>query len=364
MRIATMRINSFTYFFWPILLVTIFVLQACGQNNSKAITNDNNMKDTIYKTDEEWKKQLTPEQYYVLREKGTEAPYSGKLLMNKEKGVYKCAACGNELFTNDMKFDSHCGWPSFDKEIKGGKIITKTDSSHGMIRTEIMCAKCGGHLGHLFNDGPTSTGLRYCVNSLSLEFVNEKDMDKTQSSMDTITLGGGCFWCVEAIYERLDGVLKVESGYSGGTVKDPTYKQVCSGKTGHAEVVQVTYDTSKTSLEEILKVFFTVHDPTTLNRQGADVGTQYRSVIFYRNEKQHDIAKGIIDELSKAKVYDDPIVTKLDKFDAFYKAENYHQDYYNLNKQEPYCKIVIQPKVDKFEKVFKDKLKKQLVVSC
>jgi len=320
------------------------------------------MKDTIYKSDEEWKKQLTPEQYYVLRQKGTEAPYTGKLLLNKEKGVYKCAACGNELFTDNMKFDSHCGWPSFDSEIKGGKIITHVDSSHGMVRTEIICAKCGSHLGHLFNDGPTATGLRYCVNSVSLEFVSEKELAadslKALTKLDTITLGGGCFWCVEAIYERLDGVVKVESGYSGGTTKNPTYEEVCTGKTGHAEVVQIVYDSSKTSLDEILKVFFTVHDPTTLNRQGADAGTQYRSVIFYRNEQQRLTAKEIIDKLNSDKVYTDPVVTKLDKFEAFYKAEDYHQNYYDENKTAPYCKIVIQPKVEKFEKVFKDRLKK------
>ena len=172
---------------------------------------------TVQKTDAEWKKQLSPEQYFVLRQKGTEAPYSGKLLLNKEKGVYKCAACGNELFTDDMKFDSHCGWPSFDREIAGGKIKTVEDNSHGMQRTEIMCARCGGHLGHIFNDGPTETGMRYCVNSLSLEFVSEKDMAATPTSTvpatDTITLGGGCFWCVEAVYEMLDGVKSVESGF-------------------------------------------------------------------------------------------------------------------------------------------------------
>ncbi len=133
---------------------------------------------TVTKTEQEWKAALSPEQYYVIREKGTERPYTGKLLMNKEKGVYKCAACGNELFSDNMKFDSHCGWPSFDKEIAGGKISTHVDNSLGMKRTEITCAKCGGHLGHLFDDGPTETGLRYCVNSLSLEFVSEKDLEK------------------------------------------------------------------------------------------------------------------------------------------------------------------------------------------
>ena len=280
-----MKRKSSKYYFIGTTLLWLLVLIACVQNKAAQPLTIQKMNDTIIKTDDEWKKQLSPQQYYVLRQKGTEAPFTGKLLWNKEKGVYKCAACGNELFTDNMKFDSDCGWPSFDKAISGGKIITRVDSSHGIIRTEIICARCGSHLGHLFNDGPTATGLRYCVNSLSLEFVGAKDVsagedNNAHSINDTITLGGGCFWCVEAIYQMLEGVVKVESGFSGGTTKNPSYEQVCTGKTGHAEVVQIIYDTTKTSLDEILKVFFSVHDPTTLNRQGADEGTQYRSVIF------------------------------------------------------------------------------------
>ena len=178
------------------------------------------------------------------------------------------------------------------------------------------------------------------------------------ASYETITLGGGCFWCVEAVYEMLDGVIKVESGYSGGTVKNPSYREVCTGLTGHAEVAQITFDKSKTSLEEVLKVFFTVHDPTTLNRQGPDVGTQYRSVIFYRDENQRKIARSIIDDLNKNNVYSNPVVTQVEPFTVFYKAEDYHQDYYNQNKEAPYCRMVIQPKLEKFEKLFKDRLKK------
>ena len=177
------------------------------------------------------------------------------------------------------------------------------------------------------------------------------------SATDTITLGGGCFWCVEAVYEELEGVIKVESGFSGGTVKNPSYREVCTGRTGHAEVAQIIFDSSKTSVDEILKVFFTVHDPTTLNKQGADVGTQYRSVIFYRDEQQRNIARNIIDDLNKEHVYPDPVVTQLVPFTVFYKAEDYHQDYYNQNKDAPYCRMVIQPKLEKFEKVFKNRLK-------
>ena len=343
-------------------VILVITLNACGQNTSSIQTKSITMSessDSISKTDEEWRKQLTEEQYYVLRQQGTEAAFSGKLLLNKEKGVYKCGACGNELFTDDMKFESHCGWPSFDKEITGGKIVSREDNSHGMKRVEIECAKCGGHLGHLFDDGPTETGMRYCVNSASLEFVSEKEMIKeVKQTLDTITLGGGCYWCVEAVYEMLDGVIKVESGFSGGSIMNPSYEAVCTGKTGHAEVVQIVFDNTKTSLDEIFKVFFTVHDPTTLNRQGADAGTQYRSVIFFRNEEQMKKAKSIIAELNKEKVYVNAIVTQVSPFSKFYLAEMHHQNYYENNKEQGYCKMVIQPKIEKFEKVFQARLKK------
>ncbi|WP_456314139.1 peptide-methionine (S)-S-oxide reductase MsrA [Pseudomonas shirazensis] len=182
---------------------------------------------------------------------------------------------------------------------------------------------------------------------------------KKTSNLETITVGGGCYWCVEAVYENLNGVKSVVSGFSGGKVANPTYEEVCTGTTGHAEVVQITYDKTITDINEIFQVFFTVHDPTTLNRQGADVGTQYRSVIFYKNEEQKKAAQSIIAELNKAKVYNNPIVTKVEPFTKFYKAEDYHQNYYANNKSQPYCKMVIQPKIEKFEKVFKAKLKKK-----
>ena len=179
------------------------------------------------------------------------------------------------------------------------------------------------------------------------------------TNLETITLGGGCYWCVEAVYENLNGVTSVVSGFSGGIKLNPSYEEVSSGTTGAAEVVEITYDKSVTNLNEIFKVFFTVHDPTTLNRQGADEGTQYRSVIFYKNEEQKKAAQSIIADLKKAKVYDSPIVTTLEPFTKFYKADEYHQDYYAKNKNKQYCEMVIQPKIEKFEKVFKDKLKKK-----
>ena len=180
-------------------------------------------------------------------------------------------------------------------------------------------------------------------------------MDTTR--MQVATFGSGCFWCTEAIFERVNGVVKVESGYAGGTVKNPSYEEVCSGTTGHAEVTQITYDPNVTTYDELLEVFWKTHDPTTLNRQGNDVGTQYRSVIFYHNDEQKRLAENYKEELNKSGIWDKPIVTEITQFTNFYPAENYHQDYYDNNPSQPYCSFVITPKVEKFEKVFKDKLK-------
>ncbi len=180
----------------------------------------------------------------------------------------------------------------------------------------------------------------------------------TTTTTDTITLGNGCFWCTEAVFQRLNGVLSVASGYSGGKLANPTYKEVCSGLTGHAEVIQITYDPGVVSLADILQVFFKTHDPTTLNRQGGDEGTQYRSAIFYRNEEQKKVAEEIKNGLDKSGAFNDPIVTEITPFSVFYKAEDYHQNYFNDNRNKnPYCQYVIVPKLEKFEKYFADKLK-------
>lgn len=176
--------------------------------------------------------------------------------------------------------------------------------------------------------------------------------------LEKATLAGGCFWCIESIFSQLQGVINVKSGYGGGTVKNPTYKEVCTGQTGHAEVVQITYDSNKIGFEELLEVFWTVHDPTTLNRQGADIGTQYRSAIFYHNEKQKQIAEDYIKQLESSKTFKNPIVTEVTAFSNFYPAEDYHTDYYERNGEQPYCQMVIRPKVLKFQKTFNNKLKK------
>jgi peptide-methionine (S)-S-oxide reductase len=183
--------------------------------------------------------------------------------------------------------------------------------------------------------------------------------NSTGQTIDTATFGAGCFWCVEAVFQRLEGVISIKSGYSGGTVKNPSYREVCSGTTGHAEVCQIIYDKTKVSFDELLEVFWKTHDPTTLNSQGNDFGTQYRSVIFYHDEEQRLKSEKYKKELNEAKVYPNPIVTQIVAFTSYYPAEDYHQNYYNQNGNEGYCKFVIQPKVEKFEKIFKDKMKKE-----
>lgn len=179
------------------------------------------------------------------------------------------------------------------------------------------------------------------------------------ATYETATLGGGCFWCIDTIFRELQGVEKVESGYAGGRMPNPTYRDVCSGMTGHAEVVQVTFDPSLLSFRDLLGVFFTIHDPTTADRQGADVGTQYRSIVLYHSDEQRETAKQVIDELNRETVWDDPIVTQLVPFTTFYSAEKYHQDYYSQNQNQPYCQIVIAPKVAKFRKAYLDRLAKR-----
>ncbi len=201
---------------------------------------------------------------------------------------------------------------------------------------------------------------------LSSTLKDSENMSQTKNhtvtlsqGKEVVTFGGGCFWCIEAIFEELEGVGRVESGYSGGWVDDPTYKEVCTGKTGHAEVIQVTFDPKTISLKEILGVFFTVHDPTTLNRQGPDVGTQYRSVIFYHSQEQKAVAEQVIQEIQTAKLWNAPVVTEIVRFKAFYKAEDYHQEYYKLNPGQAYCRLIIAQKIQKFREHYRNKLKRK-----
>lgn len=202
--------------------------------------------------------------------------------------------------------------------------------------------------------------LSSCTNSKNNVRIDSKQDFKNMntSTMDTITLGAGCFWCVEAIFQQLNGVEKVTSGYMGGAIKNPTYKQVCTGTTGHAEVCQIIFDTTKVSVDEILEAFWNSHDPTTLNKQGADVGTQYRSAVFYHNDYQKQRAEYFKNKLNTEKAFDKPVITEITGASEFYIAEDYHQNYFNENGNEPYCSFVIRPKVEKFKKAFADKIKK------
>ena len=199
--------------------------------------------------------------------------------------------------------------------------------------------------------------LMVVLNTNAQSIISKKN--KMEQTIETATLANGCFWCTEAVFQRLKGVKSVTSGYTGGKIKNPTYREVCSGLTGHAEAIQITFDSSVLSFQEILDVFFSTHDPTTLNRQGYDVGTQYRSAIFYHSEQQKETAEKFIKALTEAQVFDNPIVTEVTKFNEFYKAEDYHQNYYNNNKTQGYCMAVINPKLEKFIKKYKEKLKEE-----
>ncbi|MEM0466250.1 MAG: bifunctional methionine sulfoxide reductase B/A protein [Candidatus Thermoplasmatota archaeon] len=273
-------------------------------------------------SDAEWQKRLTLEQYHILRKKGTEPPFSGRLLKVKEPGIYRCAGCGSELFSSDSKFDSGSGWPSFDAPISPQSVTLKQDTSHGMNRIEVLCSQCGGHLGHVFHDGPTKTGQRYCINSAALSF-EKTIVQKTEQA----TFGAGCFWHVEETFRKIPGVLKTTVGYMGGSLQNPTYEDVCTDRTGHAEVVHLEFDPTVISYEQLLDVFWSIHDPTTKNRQGPDTGTQYRSVIFYHTSEQKKIAEQSLQKIEQAKKYARPIVTEITAASTFYPAEEYHQKY-------------------------------------
>ncbi|MEO1716922.1 MAG: bifunctional methionine sulfoxide reductase B/A protein [Planctomycetota bacterium] len=280
---------------------------------------------------EELAADLTDEERRVLLNDGTEPAFCGTLLDNKLDGFYACKLCALPLFESDRKFDSGTGWPSFDRAFDVDHVTYKEDRSYGMVRTEIECARCDGHLGHVFADGPTSTGRRYCLNSASLDFIEkgtEIPLGAQPVKTETAYLAGGCFWGVEHYFQKQSGVIDVVSGYQGGHVDNPTYKQVCTGKTGHTESVRITYDPAEISFRELLEIFFVVHDPRQLNRQGPDIGTQYRSAIFAIDDEQLRTAREFIEEAaSDPKFKGRPIVTEVNEYATFYEAEDYHQDY-------------------------------------
>lgn len=300
----------------------------------------------VEKTEEEWKKILPNERFQITRLKHTERPHSSDMCTRFEPGLYACACCGTLLFDAEEKFESGTGWPSFTQPMSEDVVAYHKDRGFGMYRIEAVCNVCDAHLGHVFQDGPPPSGLRYCMNALALE--------KTESGHRKATFGGGCFWCTEALFRRLEGVEKVVSGYSGGKTEFPTYREVCTGQTGHAEVIEITYNPEIISFKELMMIHLTTHNPTTLNRQGADRGTQYRSVIFYRNDEERQEALQAIEEVQTT--LDDMIVTEVKPFTVFYKAEENHQDYYNENSHASYCQIVIRPKLEKLIDLYAERL--------
>jgi peptide methionine sulfoxide reductase msrA/msrB len=271
---------------------------------------------------------LTPELLHIIRDRGTEHPFTGEYDQHDEPGTYLCRQCGLALYRAQSKFHSGCGWPSFDEEIADH--VKRTPDPDGR-RTEITCARCNAHLGHVFHgEGFTAKNTRHCVNSLSLDFVTDMTVQDTEEAI----IAAGCFWGVEYYFKRLPGVVKVEVGYSGGSKSNPTYKEVCNGDTGHVEAVRMVYDSSKLNYEDVIKYFFEIHNPAQIDGQGPDIGSQYRSAIFYYNDEQKAIAQQLLSMLEQQGMR---IATKLWPVSIFWRAEEYHQDYYTKTGREPYC---------------------------
>lgn len=296
----------------------IFVTNACAQTN-----NDNQkQKNMTYN-------KLTPEEEKVIIHKGTEAPYTGEYLDNKQTGTYVCRRCNAPLYRSSDKFDSHCGWPSFDDEIPGA--VKRVPDADGR-RTEIICNNCGAHLGHVFiGERFTTKDTRHCVNSISLKFIPGQKQEVKKAYF-----ASGCFWGTEYYFMKAPGVAHTAVGFMGGHVKNPTYQQVCQKNTGHLETTEVEYDTAKTSYEDLVKLFFETHDFTQTNGQGPDIGPQYLSCIFYADDKEKEIAQKYIDILT-SKGY--KVATMLKPVSEFWKAEDYHQQYYEHKGSTPYCHV-------------------------
>jgi peptide methionine sulfoxide reductase msrA/msrB len=319
-------------------------------------TNDLRVDDTTVHRGRTMYRKLTPEEQRVILRKGTEAPFSGEYNGHFEKGVYTCKQCGAELFESSSKFRSQCGWPSFDEQIPGH---VKWQPDPDGRRTEIICANCGAHLGHVFRgEHLTAKNTRYCVNSISMDFIPAEPRSQKNANATPNTRAGaaanpqseirnpqsqaralfasGCFWGTEYYLQRTPGVISTTVGYTGGHVDHPTYKQVCTNTTGHAETVEVIYDPAKTSYEALARLFFETHDFTQLNRQGPDIGTQYRSAIFYLNDEQKQTAERLV-QILRQKGYD--VKTEITPAGRFWPAEGYHQDYYNHTGGTPYCHL-------------------------
>ncbi|HUR45003.1 MAG TPA: bifunctional methionine sulfoxide reductase B/A protein [Candidatus Saccharimonadales bacterium] len=339
---------------------------------SKLQTSSNVMNDSKKPTAEELRQKLDPLQFAVTQQCGTEPPFRNAYWDNHKPGIYVDVISGKPLFSSLDKFDSGSGWPSFTKPVDGQEVQEKQDVSHGMARTEVRSKAADSHLGHVFNDGPGPNGLRYCINSASLKFIPVEKMEeagygaqlgpfvkaglikpKTRESVatndksvasaqktETAILAGGCFWGMEEILRKIPGIIETAVGYCGGDVPNPTYKLVCTGRTGHAEAVRIVFDPAKITYEQVLGYFFRMHDPTTPNQQHNDVGTQYRSAIFYTTEEQKSVAEKVKSQVDKSGKWKKPIVTEIAKAKEFYIAEDYHQKYLVKNPSGYNCHVL------------------------
>jgi peptide methionine sulfoxide reductase msrA/msrB len=316
-------------------------------------------------SDNELRKNLTPLEYEVTQHDATEPPFRNKFWDNHEQGIYVDVVSGEPLFSSSDKFDSGTGWPSFTKPLDKSHVVARDDGAHGMVRTEVRSSNGNSHLGHVFDDGPAPTGLRYCINSASLRFIAASRLDAEgygqyaslfggsahdakvvggtdnacatpgpgekpgcEATLETAILAGGCFWGMEELIRKIPGVLETEVGYTGGTTANPTYEDVHTGRTGHAESVKITFDPKKISYEDLLeKWFFRMHDPTTANRQGNDRGSQYRSAIFFTSPQQKEVAERVKKRVDASGKWRAPLVTEIVAASTFTKAEDYHQKY-------------------------------------